>query len=319
LGDLRQAAAWFVRRRRVNQSIDERLRFLEWRQADTGREQAYAEIEATWDVLGALADDEAVRDFLAEPAASALTGRQGVRARRAWWSGGVATAAAAVAAILVMAPGDKVYATGVGEQRTLTLPDGAIVTLDTDSRVRIRDTRRGRVVRLERGEAYFDLSRRNPRSPLRVSVRRVDIGGDMAAFDVRDIAGVATLEVLEGSVKAGPGGADAPQPTTFQAGERAQVQADGDLARDGAAQVRRVIEWRAGRVYFDDTPLGAATAEMNRYSHTKLALAPGLGDIRISGLFRMDGARDFALALKVNNGVRIDDRGDRIRIGGAGS
>ncbi|HFL6970586.1 TPA: FecR family protein, partial [Pseudomonas aeruginosa] len=57
--------------------------------------------------------------------------------------------------------------TGVGEQRRLTLPDGSLLTLNTDSAVDLAFDASQRLVRLLRGEIFVD-SRADPR-PFRVA------------------------------------------------------------------------------------------------------------------------------------------------------
>src|SRR6202040_1603516 len=50
------------------------------------------------------------------------------------------------------------FQTAVGEQAAVALPDGSSFDLNTNSRVEVDYTERNRVIRLERGEAYFKVA-----------------------------------------------------------------------------------------------------------------------------------------------------------------
>ena len=71
--------------------------------------------------------------------------------------------AAVVATVLVVAavgvfvwlPSRDLYTTAVGEQEVVRLADGSEVTLDTDTRLRVRFVRSERQILLERGQALF--------------------------------------------------------------------------------------------------------------------------------------------------------------------
>lgn len=58
----------------------------------------------------------------------------------------------------------QLYFSGVGEHRTVLLPDGSEITLEADTRLRYRLTPQARIIELERGGAYFDLRRGVPQT-----------------------------------------------------------------------------------------------------------------------------------------------------------
>ncbi|MBW6154852.1 FecR domain-containing protein, partial [Pseudomonas aeruginosa] len=71
--------------------------------------------------------------------------------------------------------------TGVGEQRRLTLPDGSLLTLNTDSAVDLAFDASQRLVRLLRGEIFVD-SRADPR-PFRVATAEARLHAGAARFN----------------------------------------------------------------------------------------------------------------------------------------
>src|SRR5690606_3672714 len=92
-------------------------------------------------------------------------------------------------------------------------------------------------------------------------------------------------------------GTAAPRRTELAAGQQlVDSGTEGIEVRD--APVRRITSWREGRLIFEDEPLAAAVAEMNRYSRTRIRLAdPALGRLRVSGVFRTGQSEAFAEAL----------------------
>ena len=67
------------------------------------------------------------------------------------------SASMAVAALEQLShPGASVHRTAVGERSTVTLPDGSVATLNTDTVVRVSYTKGARGVRLVRGQAIFE-------------------------------------------------------------------------------------------------------------------------------------------------------------------
>ena len=100
------------------------------------------------------------------------------------------------------------------------------------------------------------------------------------------------------------------QPTSPMTAAVAAIAVDAVL-RGGsgatAADLDALTAWRDGRLVFNDTPLPQVVAAFNRYSSDQLSLVPDarLNDIRISGSFRYDGAREFANALRAGFGVRV--------------
>ena len=66
----------------------------------------------------------------------------------------LATPVAAVAEQIIH-PGAPVYRTAVGERSTVTLPDGSVVTLNTDTVLRVAFSDQARGVRLVRGKCIY--------------------------------------------------------------------------------------------------------------------------------------------------------------------
>ena len=92
-------------------------------------------------------------------------------------------------------------------------------------------------------------------------------------------------------------------------GKRAIDQ--GGHLRVDATDAESATAWRLGRLVVRDRPLREVVAAFNHYSSDRLVLAtPEAGDVRISGSFRYDGAREFAMALESAFDLPVDRQSD---------
>ena len=75
---------------------------------------------------------------------------------------------------------------------------------------------------------------------------------------------------------------------------------------------KRATIWREGRVFFDNTKLSDAIAEMNRYSLVKIELdQDSLAEIPVSGMFRTGRQNSFVETLEAYfplEAEKIDDK-----------
>jgi transmembrane sensor len=235
----------------------------------------------------------------------------------------------AVIATLVYLHTDAV-STGVGEYRTLALEDGTRVHLNTDTRVVIRFDKHSRRVALERGEALFEVAKR-PDWPFVVSAAGREIRALGTAFMVRTDDGQLAVTLVEGKVAvSGPGpitptsnpmpgisksnqaaetGNSAGSPITLSPGQRLTLAA-ASAAKIDQPSLDRVTAWEYGQVSFDNTPLGAAIAEMNRYSRTRIILSDAVAaDVRISGIFEAGDSANFAKAVARTYRLQVSAEG----------
>ncbi len=90
--------------------------------------------------------------------------------------------------------------TAVGEQRVAKLDDGSVLTMNTDSEITVDYSGDNRIVRLERGEVNFDVSK-DPHRPFIVYAGDGLVWAVGTAFNVRVEDGSVDLTVTEGRVK----------------------------------------------------------------------------------------------------------------------
>jgi transmembrane sensor len=288
----REAANWFSRLSQTSVTSHSLLEFRAWRRNPRNR-AAYEHMEGVWNRAGGLADDpdieairrEALRRTSPRAAHMPVTLRVGVA---------LSIAAVALVAILVLGRfRQQVYQSGVGEQRIVRLADGSTLRLDTDGRAVVALGRESRDVRLERGEALFEVAHDASR-PFLVHAHGAVVRAVGTVFDVRISGADVGVVLLRGAVQVrSPAGAQ----VMLAPDERVQLHA-GALSRPSQVDAHRAVSWTERRLIFDNTPLETAVAEVNRYTTAKVDLqAPGLGAAPVNGVFETGDARTFAAAV----------------------
>lgn len=250
-----------------------------------------------------------LRDYATAAARPAQAQSKCLPCRRFGWSVGVAIAGAAVAVLLVVVPpwrASDTYATSVGEQRTVILEDGTRMSLNTATRVRVSLASAQRTVRVEEGEALFEVAKDAYR-PFVVQVADREVVALGTVFSVRltpaQVIGAGALDVtlVEGqvSVRTARGESDKAAETKallLKPDDRLRLSEQGgevpkgawcDTAQMDRPNVDHLMAWRRTEAVFNDVPLSDAVAEMNRYSRQPIVL---VGDesakwLRISGCF----------------------------------
>lgn len=297
----RQAAAWLARRQADDFTSAEEAAFERWCAEDPRRLGAYVRLEAVDKRLDRLA---------------ALPGLP-VWRRRTFAPLLVAASVALAAAGLTIAMlasqaefGDKTYATQLGEQRRAPLADGSLIELNTQSRAQVALGRRRRVVRLNAGEAIFEVAKDKAR-PFIVETRFGEVRAVGTVFSVRVDEGLE-VAVSEGTVVVERAGR---RLGTVTVGEKLALSPSGELVRRGGEQdeIARSMAWRDGRVAFAGETLRDAAAEFNRYNKVKLQVSDEtVAKLRFGGWFSATDPEGFANALEHSLAVKAERRGDVI-------
>jgi transmembrane sensor len=217
---------------------------------------------------------------------------------------------------IYVTPSVTTYATAIGGRRTLTLPDGTTIELNTNSVVQIADDLTERKVWLVKGEAYFQVNH-DPLHPFTVYARDHKITDLGTKFIVRQSGDRVEVALLEGRAQFETIGAgNAPQSTELSPGEIAFATGDSmSVTTKPVSAMANDISWRKGILVFDDTTLGEAVAEFNRYNAEKIVLRnPSLAKLRVNGTFPVHARHEFAEVARAVFGLRAESKGDQIEI-----
>lgn len=254
--------------------------------------------------------------------------------RRRQWAAVVAAVAMAGAVALASwqgaAPvsiGEKIT-TGYGQVRSLHLQDGTLLQLDVDSAVTIRFDRRRRRVVVDRGRAYFEVTRDSGR-PFSVRVGRSLIRDIGTAFDVDRRPAGTTITVAQGRIqvwRSEQGESDSGawrswlggrQPlvdpiASLGAGQQVRVNGTGRVVALGKVDVEQSLAWTRGLVAFDNEAVAVVADKFNRYNKLQIGVAdPRIAALKISGTFDVHDTSAFLTFLGSLPGVVIDIRAQR--------
>jgi transmembrane sensor len=313
------AAAWVLLQEEGELSETNQRRFADWLAEEEAHVAAYE--DALW-ALDAAARHAGAPEMLAlRNAALAARGSH----KQFWgWAGGFGIAAASVAAAITLwvtpldqnlpfgtatrvaektaDPAISKYQTGIGQRSAISLPDGSVATLDTDSGIRVAYSDRERAVYLTKGQALFQVAHGKP-MPFQVYAKGQRITAVGTVFNVRIEGDEVRVSMVEGTVKVRSSplpGSDAGAPArevTLNAGE-AIVAAPAEPLVVKSVEVREVASWKGGVLVFNDMPLSEAVAEINRYTTRPIAIADGaIGKYRVSGVFKSNDPEHFCHAM----------------------
>lgn len=285
-----QAARWFARARSGTWTDAAQAELDAWLARDPRHASEYRMLEEIWLAAGSIPADR-LRE-LAEPPP-----RPASRMRRQALGLGLCALAAGVA-VAIWRPGDGMaeYRTAAGERRSVTLPDGSIVELNSRSRLQVGfDDARRRVV-LQAGQALFTV-REDMARPFIVDAGFGSARVTGTRFDVRRDTDRMQVVVESGSVEVA--GAQDAAAVAVAAGNSVLVDASGHAGRARPVAVAVELAWRNGQIVFADADLRSAVREVSRYREQPVVLATGQGleDLRLTSVFQTADTDAFLTAL----------------------
>lgn len=325
------AADWLARLDRPTVPGAEHEAFEAWCRADPSHLAAYLRLLAVWNRLDALKEPQSSREHAVANATAppdAFSGEAGRRLPRprAFLALALAAGLAAIVAAglawwqwatpLRLGSGAQRYATTLGEFRQITLADGSVVQINTDSALTVRLRRSERDLTLLRGEATFAVAPDRSR-PFIVVVGSTGVRAVGTVFNVQKADGSVEVLVTKGVVAVGP-----PQDVVADHLVLAIVDA-GQMATAASSRVTvesldqeeiaRRLAWHDGMLLFNGQSLADVAAQFNRYNERKLVIAdPAVGRVRIGGYFRATDLDSFVRVLRERFGIAVIQESGRI-------
>ncbi|HEY5238685.1 MAG TPA: FecR domain-containing protein [Rhizomicrobium sp.] len=308
---VREAAAqWIARRDSANWSEADRQDFDAWLASSHAHAVAYLRAEEAWrrsDKLVALRGSD-------DPSEGASEARR--------FRPFIARGMIAAVLLSVLAAGAfgyfgqsnmKLYATPVGGRQTVTLADGSQITLNTDTALRVDLSGSRREVYLDKGEAYFRVTHdaAHPFLVMAGTRRITDLG---TAFSVRRDDERLEVAVVEGKVAFDSGTSQAHSMALLPGDIAVATKTRVTVTKNSAQAVATSLSWRRGLLIFDNTALGDAAKEFNRYSDEKLVVADTAARLPVVGTFDANDSEAFARVARQVFGLLVKKRGDQIVI-----
>ncbi|MEJ0039706.1 MAG: FecR domain-containing protein [Gammaproteobacteria bacterium] len=279
-----EASEWLVEFRAGRPDRAVRERFERWLSTSPEHVRAYLEQSAIWEAVsvppavptdidslmerGRQPSENVVSLATSAPRAAAVDrGRPVVPSRR---RAVLATAAAflfaVVGASLYLYVTRNVYATAVGEQRSILLADGSTIDLNARSKIRVRFDKQGRHVDLMEGQALFRVAKDKAR-PFIVAVNGTRVRAVGTQFDINQRKRGLIVTVVEGTVAVSGsvipahnpegGGAPAAQASSANAGASAVAPEPGSKQRGptepraAGSPPKRAISAESGEILLD--------------------------------------------------------------------
>lgn len=148
--------------------------------------------------------------------------------------------------------------TQIGEIRSTVLSDGSIVYLGADTALVVSHRADKRAVRLQQGQAYFDVAHA-PSRPFEVDTGDAVITVVGTAFDVERLGSKTDIQVYDGIVTVA-----ADKRLTLYKGDGVILD-NGRVIQETHVNNRQLPMWRTGWLEAEGKPIKDIVATLNRY------------------------------------------------------
>jgi transmembrane sensor len=292
----------------------DRARFDAWLQADPRHRHAYELLQLVWNDISELRHLAAL-----EPVPALRTVPAPFAQRALPWAAAAAAVGISIFAIhsryetspapviATAAEFSQDYATRLGEVRAIQLPDGSSLTLGAYSHAVVKISGNERRVTLDRGEAYFEVTKDAAR-PFFVDAQTAAVRVVGTRFDVSVGSSHVRIAVDEGAVAVND------RPAAVNGGQRIDVLANGTLTEPARIDAGQVAAWREGRLVYEGAPLSEVVADLSRYRAAVTLKSPAAGELRVTAGLRVEQIDQFVDRLPDILPVRVTRTEETITI-----
>ena len=210
-----------------------------------------------------------------------------------------------------------IYATALGERRSIEFADGSTVELNSRSKIRVKYSKQERDVELIEGQALFHVAHDTSR-PFIVAVGATRIRAVGTQFDVYKKSSATVVTVVEGRVAVAPRLApESGSSFLLAAGEQLTVTSES-AQKTASPNISGATAWTHAEIVFDAATLSDVAEEFNRYNKRQLIIEdPDLLSFHISGTFSSVDPESLIRFLRQRPGVQVTETGRQIRVSGA--
>ncbi len=334
---LEAAAYWFVRHDAQSMSAEDRLEFEGWLAASEGNRRAYEQTGGTWQDFEQATDEAELRALrvaalAASPAPKVWTRAAAIAASVLVGVIGVATLTWRLSTDGSITEPDAPratagrYVTAHNQRSTVALPDGTLVSMNLDTVFRADFTADQRLIRLLKGQAFFEVAKDLQR-PFVVAAADRHIRALGTKFDVRLDSNRVEVVLLEGRVSVDRSAPSLLDTLARRSGRvelepnQRLVAARGEAASITSTNAMQATSWREGWIVFEDETLEHAIAELNRYSDRPIVAAEeAVRRMRLSGVFRIGQPDRFGAIIQelLPLTAQRGERGETVLVSKAG-
>jgi transmembrane sensor len=215
-----------------------------------------------------------------------------------------------------------VYKTNVGEVENITLSDNSIITLNTNSEIRVTLTDEVRKVDLISGEAFFIVTS-NKERPFIVASGQQEITVVGTQFNVHKMKSGIEVAVIEGIVQVAQKLNVNSKTQLKPVGQNKYLLEKGNVGTFNTvtdiimplntSKLAKKTSWRNGLLVFKDENLQTVINELNRYRHNKIQLkGVETKALRISGAFDFTQKEQVITGLLQTLPIKMEYEGNKI-------
>jgi transmembrane sensor len=322
------AADWFVRLQSTDVSLEETLAWQAWLYDNPANAEAFARIEEVSQTLRDVPAPAALS--AARIAADRYDASVPIRdwkpraSRWPWAALGVAASFAVVAVVLAFwkTPAEiNAFETAVGENRSVTLTDGSIISLGGDTRIEVALSENIRAIELNRGEALFKVAKDSAR-PFKVRAGDATIIAVGTEFNVERDSDRAVVSVTEGRVVVKPitGLLPVALLQEFKPKLRSVRVSAGQQTTAGSAGIEEPTKmedpatgWQIGHLAFRLQPLRYVLEDVNRYARKPIVLeTESMGTLIITGTVERENIGGWVKSLEHAFDLQATEEADQI-------
>ncbi|MDN3638894.1 FecR family protein [Simiduia curdlanivorans] len=315
-----EASGWIARLRSDAATHADKAAFSSWLNRDANHELAFDNALSDWQTASALKYSRQAQALL-------LPSQQSSHSFSTWFFNWQSAALASIVlaafvglGLLKTAPSADVdtlyYATEVGEQKSINLPDGSTINLNTNSQIHVQYSDSERRLILDGGEAFFKVASNRAR-PFVVDVGEGTVTAVGTAFGVNRDASNIKVTVIEGIVSVKERETQPqikPESLLVKADEGLSIDLQG-LSSVQATNAHQALAWRNKLLVLENQPLTAALSELNRYLKQPVDSSdPSLAKLRVSGTFSLQTPESTLTALITTFDLQQDTSGDSARL-----
>lgn len=332
-----QAASWVVRLDGEALTDEEKDALRRWLKQDPRHEDALKSVAGTWLHMDEL---HGLLDLAGESAAV----EAGAKKEDGFFPSGLAGKAFGfgLAVCLMLGFGYflypafsgytmvEEYGTAIGEVRSVVLPDGSNLSINTNTRVSVSYRRNIRLIRMQEGEAYFEVAH-DPAKPFLVAVGKHVVRAVGTAFSIRATEKSVDVIVTDGRVRVSsfeepiPASEDLNLEFNENVGSLVPLnqgqhgvfnETVGSLERLEEVQldsVKKNLSWRDGMLIFDNDALSHVVNEISRYTSTRIVISDSrIQEMRFNGYFRVGDISAILATLENDFGIEVDQIEDNL-------
>lgn len=171
--------------------------------------------------------------------------------------------------VMAAAEDMQVVATGIGEQKTISLSDGSQVILNSKSQLAYPKKFHvdSREVKLT-GEAFFEVSK-NPEKPFRVQMQDFDVQVLGTSFNIKSYPADATYSVSVKTGRVAVSNKDQEE-IILNRGEGVRIMAESGSWERQEINPESISAWKTGKLVFMDESLADIAKVLERRYHIRI-------------------------------------------------